>query len=122
MTYYLLKKRPQHNQICFFFFVGLVVIRLEQQVLEKEARERELYSSFVVVLNEKKAKIRGLQDTLHQLQQAEEDREHAAGCGFLYVWIHQHSSTGGLFSSSGVWHTTFDLIILQCSAHVTCFI
>lgn len=99
-TYYLLKKAS--TQSYMFFFAGLGVLRLEQQVLDKEAMERELYSRFVMVLNGKKAKIRGLQDTLHQLQQAEEDREHAAGCGFLYVWTHQHSSTGGLFSCSGV--------------------
>lgn len=63
--------------------IGLRLIRLEQQALDKEAMERELHSHFVVVLNEKKAKIRGLQETLHQLQQAEEEREIAAGCGFL---------------------------------------
>ncbi|CAG07890.1 unnamed protein product, partial [Tetraodon nigroviridis] len=51
-----------------------ILQELEQQVLDKEAMERELYSRFVMVLNEKKAKIRGLQDTLHQLQQAEEER------------------------------------------------
>ncbi|TNM89477.1 DNA repair protein XRCC4-like [Takifugu flavidus] len=56
-----------------------ILHELEQQVVDKEAMERELYSRFVVVLNEKKAKIRSLQDTLHQLQQAEEEREHAAG-------------------------------------------
>lgn len=73
---------PQHNQISFLsLWLGL--IRLEQQVLDKEALEQELYSRFVVVLNEKKAKIRSLQNTLHQLQQAEEEPEHAAGCGFL---------------------------------------
>lgn len=73
---------PQHNQLSFLsLWLGL--LRLEQQVLDKEAMEQELYSRFVVVLNEKKAKIRSLQDSLHQLQQAEEDRQHAAGCGFL---------------------------------------
>ncbi|XP_034025996.1 DNA repair protein XRCC4-like isoform X2 [Thalassophryne amazonica] len=41
---------------------------LEKQVKDKEAMERELYSHFVLVLNEKKAKIRGLQDTVRQLQ------------------------------------------------------
>ena len=35
---------------------------------EKESVERELYSRFVMVLNEKKAKIRGLQDTIQHLQ------------------------------------------------------
>lgn len=75
---------PQHYQMSSVsLLIGLRLIRLEQQVLNKEAMERELYSHFVVVLNEKKAKIRGLQETLHQLQQAEEEREHAAGCGFL---------------------------------------
>lgn len=73
---------PRHNQRGFLSLC-LGLIRLEQQVLDKEATERELYSRFVVVLNEKKAKIRSLQNTLHQLQQAEEEREHTAGCGFL---------------------------------------
>uniref|UniRef100_A0A3Q3FRM1 DNA repair protein XRCC4-like n=1 Tax=Kryptolebias marmoratus TaxID=37003 RepID=A0A3Q3FRM1_KRYMA len=40
---------------------------LEHQVQEKEALERRLYSRFVMVLNEKKAKIRGLQGALRQL-------------------------------------------------------
>ncbi|KAM9859021.1 DNA repair protein XRCC4-like isoform 1-T2 [Aulostomus maculatus] len=41
---------------------------LDQQLQDKEMVERELYSRFVMVLNQKKAKIRALQDTLHQLQ------------------------------------------------------
>lgn len=72
----------RHNQMSFLSS-WLALLRLEQQVVDKEAVERELLSRFVVVLNEKKAKIRSLQNTLHQLQQAEEEREHAAGCGFL---------------------------------------
>nr|XP_020450228.1 DNA repair protein XRCC4 [Monopterus albus] len=42
---------------------------LGKQVQDKEMLERELYSRFVKVLNEKKAKIRGLQGDIHQLQQ-----------------------------------------------------
>ncbi|XP_074527105.1 DNA repair protein XRCC4-like [Halichoeres trimaculatus] len=48
-----------------------ILRELEQQVQEKEALERELYSRFVKVLNEKKSKIRGLQDTLQHLRQAD---------------------------------------------------
>lgn len=77
-------------KLALWHSVGLVLTRLEQQVLEKEVMERELYSRFVVLLNEKKAKIRGLQGTLHHLQQTQEEREHAEGCGFLSVWISQH--------------------------------
>lgn len=52
-----------------------VLTRLEQKILDKEIMERELYSRFVMVLNEKKAKVRGLQDTLQQLQQEKEERQ-----------------------------------------------
>ncbi|GLD68021.1 DNA repair protein XRCC4 isoform X1, partial [Lates japonicus] len=45
-----------------------ILTELEQQVLDKEVLERKLYSRFVMVLNEKKAKIRGLQDAIRQLQ------------------------------------------------------
>ncbi|XP_040011216.1 DNA repair protein XRCC4-like [Xiphias gladius] len=46
-----------------------IVTELELQVQGKEMLERELYSCFVMVLKEKKAKIRGLQDVCRQLQQ-----------------------------------------------------
>ncbi|KAK9522642.1 hypothetical protein VZT92_019091 [Zoarces viviparus] len=45
-----------------------ILIEQEQQVEDKEMLEGELYSRFVMVLNEKKAKIRGLQDAVRQLQ------------------------------------------------------
>ncbi|CAN9513323.1 unnamed protein product [Ophioblennius macclurei] len=45
---------------------------LQQHVEEKETSEKELYSRFVMVLNEKKAKIRGLQDTIRQLHQSDD--------------------------------------------------
>ncbi|XP_070689971.1 DNA repair protein XRCC4-like [Pempheris klunzingeri] len=48
---------------------------LEQQVQDKEMLERELYSRFVMVLNEKKAKIRGLQDAVRQLQQTSDQQD-----------------------------------------------
>ncbi|XP_054467086.1 DNA repair protein XRCC4-like [Anoplopoma fimbria] len=48
-----------------------ILRELEQQVEDKEMLEGELYSHFVTVLNEKKAKIRGLQDAVRQLQQTE---------------------------------------------------
>ncbi|XP_034547897.1 DNA repair protein XRCC4-like isoform X2 [Notolabrus celidotus] len=56
-----------------------ILRELEQQVLDKETLERELYSRFVMVLNEKKAKIRGLQDTLQHLQQADEQQREQEG-------------------------------------------
>lgn len=64
-------------------------LRLEQQVRHKEAVEKKLFSRFVPVMNEKKAKIRGLQDNLHQLQQTDEkqrdkaERQRSAWDGFL---------------------------------------
>ncbi|XP_029366949.1 DNA repair protein XRCC4-like [Echeneis naucrates] len=53
--------KQQHQQI---------LTKLEQQVHDKELLEKKLYSSFAMVLNEKKAKIRGLQDAVHQLQES----------------------------------------------------
>ncbi|XP_047446907.1 DNA repair protein XRCC4-like [Mugil cephalus] len=50
-----------------------ILKELQQQVRDKETFEKELYSRFVMVLNEKKAKIRGLQDTVRQLQQTQTD-------------------------------------------------
>ncbi|KAI7792972.1 DNA repair protein XRCC4, partial [Triplophysa rosa] len=44
-------------------------------VEEKERLERELYSRFVLVLNEKKCKIRDLQARLHELQQSVDEDE-----------------------------------------------
>ncbi|KAM8761415.1 DNA repair protein XRCC4-like isoform 1-T6 [Acanthopagrus schlegelii] len=52
---------------------------LERQVQDKEMSERELYSRFVMVLNEKKAKIRGLQDVLRQLQQTGDQQRQEEG-------------------------------------------
>lgn len=46
--------------------------RLEQQVQDKEKLERKLYSRFGMLLNEKKAKIRELQDDVRQLQSTAE--------------------------------------------------
>lgn len=53
--------------------------RLEQQVQDKEMLERELYSRFVMVLNEKKAKIRELQDAVLQLQKADDQQRDEEG-------------------------------------------
>ncbi|XP_037536410.1 DNA repair protein XRCC4 [Nematolebias whitei] len=47
---------------------------LDHQVQEKETLERKLYSHFVMVLNEKKAKIRGLQNAVRQLQHTDNQR------------------------------------------------
>ncbi|KAM4576124.1 DNA repair protein XRCC4-like isoform 2-T5 [Odontesthes bonariensis] len=51
-----------------------ILAELEQQVQDKEVLERELYSRFVMVLNEKKAKIRGLQDAVHQLSHTDDQQ------------------------------------------------
>ncbi|XP_061673651.1 DNA repair protein XRCC4-like isoform X2 [Syngnathoides biaculeatus] len=45
-----------------------IIQELERQVQDKETTTRDLYTHFVMVLNEKKAKIRSLQDALSQLQ------------------------------------------------------
>lgn len=70
---------------------SFVPLRLEQHVRHKEAVEKKLFSRFVPVMNEKKAKIRGLQDDLHQLQQTDEkprnkaERQRSAWDGFLQM-------------------------------------
>ncbi|XP_063345987.1 DNA repair protein XRCC4-like [Pelmatolapia mariae] len=46
--------------------------QLKHQVQKKEALERELYSRFVMVLNEKKAKIRGLQEAVKRLRNSDD--------------------------------------------------
>lgn len=52
--------------------------RMERYVQEKESLERELYSRFVLVLNEKKSKIRELQARLNELQQSVDQDEDEA--------------------------------------------
>ncbi|XP_062310073.1 DNA repair protein XRCC4-like, partial [Osmerus eperlanus] len=52
-----------------------LLAQLEQCVEEKVGMESDLYSRFALVLHEKKARIRGLQDSLRQLQQSSLDRE-----------------------------------------------
>lgn len=72
------------TSICVLVEPTISFTRLEQWVQGKETMERELYSRFVMVLNEKKAKIRGLQDTLRQLQHNDrEERGRSALYGFL---------------------------------------
>lgn len=51
-----------------------ILRELKQQVQDKEVLERELYSRFVMVLNEKKAKIRSLQDAVRQLHQSDDQQ------------------------------------------------
>ncbi|XP_029019143.1 DNA repair protein XRCC4-like isoform X2 [Betta splendens] len=51
-----------------------ILRELERQVQDKERLEGKLYSRFVMVLNEKKAKIRGLQDTMRHLQETSEQQ------------------------------------------------
>ncbi|XP_036383740.1 DNA repair protein XRCC4-like [Megalops cyprinoides] len=51
-----------------------ITAELEGYVEAKEKLEQDLYTRFVLVLNEKKAKIRGLQEELRRLQEAKEER------------------------------------------------
>lgn len=52
----------------------MFLTRLEQQVQDKQMLEKKLYSRFVMVMNEKKAKIRGLQDAVRQLRQTDDQQ------------------------------------------------
>ncbi|TKS78839.1 DNA repair protein XRCC4 X-ray repair cross-complementing protein 4 [Collichthys lucidus] len=56
-----------------------ILRELEQQVQAKEVLERQMYSRFVMVLNKKKAKIRGLQDAVRQLQQTDDQQRDREG-------------------------------------------
>ncbi|TNN74423.1 DNA repair protein XRCC4 [Liparis tanakae] len=49
----------------------IILRELERHAEDKETLEDGLYSRFVVVLNEKKAKIRSLQDVVRQLHQTD---------------------------------------------------
>ncbi|KAG8011015.1 Versican core protein [Nibea albiflora] len=61
---------------------SLLSSTLKRYARGKEALEAELYSRFVLVLNEKKAKIRSLQETVTQLQETRspdgQKKEHSA--------------------------------------------
>ncbi|KYO48657.1 DNA repair protein XRCC4 [Alligator mississippiensis] len=52
--------------------------RLEKCVEAKEELETDLYQRFVLVLNEKKAKIRNLQKLLKEAKEPTEDKTHAS--------------------------------------------
>lgn len=54
---------------CSFFFCH----RMERYVQGKETLERDLYSRFVLVLNEKKAKLRVLQERVRELEESIEE-------------------------------------------------
>lgn len=59
------------NQVCFGdsrMCLCASDFRIKRYAGGKEALEAELYSRFVLVLNEKKAKIRSLQETVKDLQ------------------------------------------------------
>ncbi|XP_057674726.1 DNA repair protein XRCC4-like [Corythoichthys intestinalis] len=53
---------------------GRIAAELKRYAIGREELETELYSRFVVVLNEKKAKIRSLQEKLKALQEVRSDK------------------------------------------------
>lgn len=61
--------------------------RFEKCVLAKEAVETDLYKRFILVLNEKKAKIRSLHKLLHEVQEQEKNIEHERYFGVsVFKW------------------------------------
>ncbi|XP_033946609.1 DNA repair protein XRCC4 isoform X2 [Pseudochaenichthys georgianus] len=56
-----------------------ILRELGQQVEDKEMLEGKMYSRFVLVLNEKKAKIRGLQEAVRHLQPTEDQQADGEG-------------------------------------------
>ena len=57
----------------FSLCVRACACRLQQRVEQKESMESSLYCRFVMVLNQKKAKIRALRDSLQRLQHGGRD-------------------------------------------------
>lgn len=58
--------------------------RFEKCVTAKEALETDLYKRFILVLNEKKAKIRSLNKLLNEVQEPERNIEHERYLEFLF--------------------------------------
>ncbi|KAK1892439.1 DNA repair protein XRCC4 [Dissostichus eleginoides] len=56
-----------------------ILRELGQQVEDKDMLEGKMYSRFVMVLNEKKAKIRGLQEAVRHLQPTEDQQADGEG-------------------------------------------
>lgn len=67
---------------------------------EKESLERELYSRFVLVLNEKKAKIRDLQTRVNELQQSVDEDEPRCTVSLYDSVSHEGYSDAHIQSSS----------------------
>jgi len=56
--------------------IGLYSLhRMERYVQGKETLEKDLYSRFVLVLNEKKAKLRALQERVRELEESIEENQ-----------------------------------------------
>lgn len=65
----------------------IVLTRLGQQAEDKEMLEGKMYSRFVLVLNEKKAKIRGLQEAVRHLQPTEDQQADGEGTHRSADWF-----------------------------------
>lgn len=85
----------------------LYVFRLKRYVAGKEALEAELYSRFVLVLNEKKAKIRSLHQTVTELQEARYTKHVQS------FRKHEHYMDGICPRKSGLSPTKNQLIMFQ---------
>lgn len=81
---------PGNRRICVTLLI--LCCRLEKCVEAKEELEADLYSRFVLVLNEKKAKIRNLQKLLSEARESAVDAKcsrYLISLGFL-VWYLVH--------------------------------
>uniref|UniRef100_A0A4W6G7Y1 X-ray repair complementing defective repair in Chinese hamster cells 4 n=1 Tax=Lates calcarifer TaxID=8187 RepID=A0A4W6G7Y1_LATCA len=103
-----------------------ILTELEQQVLDKEVLERKLYSRFVMVLNEKKAKIRGLQDAIRQLQQTtdqqrdEERRQSTLSSPLKRVMMNEDGSQDGEEETDQSIHPSQEATILITGRNLVC--
>lgn len=77
--------------MCLFTF------RFEKCVSAKEAVESDLYNRFILVLNEKKAKIRSLNKLLNEVQEREKNIEQERYFG-LSVWDGRCINLNGISS------------------------
>ncbi|XP_041642452.1 DNA repair protein XRCC4-like isoform X2 [Cheilinus undulatus] len=97
-----------------------ILRELEQQVQEKETLESELYSRFVRVLNEKKAKIRGLQDDLQHLQQADDQQRDEEGVQSDNDTTHEDENQDGEAESVPSLHPSQEPTILITGRNLVC--
>lgn len=83
----------------FIYLFVYLHFRFENCVSAKETVETDLYKRFILVLNEKKAKIRSLQKLLSEFQELEKNIEHKRYFGFSVLRWQTHKFKWNFFPS-----------------------